>query len=423
MTEIVNVKISKLKLLEKNPRKIDKIQFEKLCKSLQDDPAFLNNRPVLVNEQDGKLEVYAGNQRVRAAKKLGWKEVPCIVEKNLSDEIVKARTIKDNKTYGEFDFDILANDFEMEMLFDAGFTASDFDLNEKSVEQIEGECEEDGEVLEPGKDEDAVTQPGDLFELGDHRLVCGDSTMPDDVHKCLNGDEPILMVTDPPYGEGLGHDHKNWKKGKINKNNDYGIDAKIENHQISDWRITYSLFPGSTAYIWHSDKKTFIVSGNLIDCDFEIINCLIWIKPNHVLSRGDYHYKHEPCLYAVKKGCKHNWQGSRKEFTTWDIAAGGGFSKLKEDDEKTSHGTQKPLECMARPIRNNSAKGEGVYDPFLGSGTTLIASEMLGRKCYGLEISPAYCDIIVNRWIKYRQKNNLSTEFKKNGDTFTELSK
>jgi hypothetical protein len=136
MTEIVNVKISKLKLLEKNPRKIDKIQFEKLCKSLQDDPQFLQNRPVLIHKHENQLHVYAGNQRVRAAKKLGWKDIPCIIEENLSEEIIKARTIKDNKTYGEFDFDILANEFDMETLFDAGFTAADFDLSEKSIEEI-----------------------------------------------------------------------------------------------------------------------------------------------------------------------------------------------------------------------------------------------------------------------------------------------
>jgi hypothetical protein len=136
MTEIVNVKISKLKLLEKNPRKIDKIQFEKLCKSLQDDSEFLNSRPILANKIDGILQVYAGNQRVRAAKKLGWKEVPCIIEEGLSEDILKKRTVLDNAHYGEFDFDMLSSDYEIDMLFDCGFTAKDFDLSEKSVEEI-----------------------------------------------------------------------------------------------------------------------------------------------------------------------------------------------------------------------------------------------------------------------------------------------
>lgn len=142
MAEIQNIKISKLRLLEKNPRKIDKIQFEKLCKSLQDDPAFLQSRPILVHKKDDRLIVYAGNQRVRAAKKLGWKELPCIVEENLSDDIIKSRTIKDNKTNGEWDFDILANEFEMDMLFDAGFSISDFEGVESKVKDL-GEDQDD----------------------------------------------------------------------------------------------------------------------------------------------------------------------------------------------------------------------------------------------------------------------------------------
>lgn len=137
MSEIQKVKISKLVLLEKNPRKIDKIQFEKLCKSLQDDPDFIAKRPVLVHNSEGKLRVYACNQRVRAAKKLGWKEVPCIIDEGLSEDIIKSRTVKDNKHYGEFDFDILANEYDMDMLFDAGFTATDFEVSKTAIEDIE----------------------------------------------------------------------------------------------------------------------------------------------------------------------------------------------------------------------------------------------------------------------------------------------
>lgn len=143
MTEIQNIKISKLSLLEKNPRKIDKIQFEKLCKSLQDDPAFLQSRPILVHKQNDRLVIYAGNQRVRAAKKIGWKEVPCILEENLSDDLIKSRILKDNKHYGEFDFDILANEFEMDMLFDAGFSASDFDGIESNIKDLGEDDDED----------------------------------------------------------------------------------------------------------------------------------------------------------------------------------------------------------------------------------------------------------------------------------------
>jgi DNA modification methylase len=417
MTQIESVKISKLKLLENNPRKIEKTQFDKLCKSLQEDPGFLHDRPILVHKTDGQLLVYAGNQRVRAAKKLGWKEIPCIIEEGLSEEIVKKRTIVDNKTYGEFDFEILANDFDMEMLFDAGFTAKDFDLGESPVEQIEGESEEDGEVLEPGKDEDSITRPGDLYELGDHRLVCGDSTMPDDVQKCLNGDEPILMVTDPPYGVNY---NPSWRDpSKIGTD---GIRSKVKSKGLvksddqANWGLTYSLFTGSVAYVWCASLFNHIIAKDLLNTNFELVSQIIWSKQNFILSRGDYHWQHEPCWYAVKKDHPHNWQGSRKEATVWEIIKANGYVKPKEGDENTGHSTQKPLECMARPIRNNSAKGEGVYDPFLGSGTTLIAAEMLCRKCYGLEISPAYVDICVRRWLKYMKKNGKDIILKKNGE-------
>jgi DNA modification methylase len=139
------------------------------------------------------------------------------------------------------------------------------------------------------------------------------------------------------------------------------------------------------------------------------------VKQHFALSRGDYHWQHEPCWYAVKKGHKHNWQGARDQSTTWEVSNLNAFGANK-DDERTSHSTQKPLECMARPIKNNTAKGESVYDPFLGSGTTLLACEQLDRTCYGIELDPAYCDIIVDRWVKYRKKLGKDSMVKLNGE-------
>jgi DNA modification methylase len=154
----------------------------------------------------------------------------------------------------------------------------------------------------------------------------------------------------------------------------------------------------------------------LIDSDYEIIGQIIWKKQHFALSRGDYHSQHEPCWYAVRKSHQHNWQGSRKESTLWEISNLNCFGKSQEEDERTAHSTQKPLECMARPIRNNTAEGEGVYDPFLGSGTTLIAAEKLNRICYGMELDPAYCDIIVQRWMKLTGK-----KVKRNGQEIEAL--
>jgi DNA modification methylase len=409
MTEILKLKISTIKLLEKNPRKIDKDKFQELCNSLEKDPGFLDNRPILIHKIGEDLNVYAGNQRIRAAKKLGWKEVPCIVEENLSDEIIKSRILKDNLHSGEWDYDILANEWPIETLLDAGFNAEDL-LGE--IEDL-GSTEEDSETLEPTKDEDAITKLGDVYELNRHRIICGDSTLPEYVEKVLDGAEPILMVTDPPYG--VEYD-PSWRAeaGKGCK-----AKGKVQNDGQVNWALAWHLFPGSVAYVWHAGKYCAEVEKSLTDSEYEIISQIIWVKQQFALSRGDYHWQHEPCWYAIKKGHSHNWQGSRKEATIWEISNLNCFGKSKEDgEERTAHSTQKPIECMAKPIRNNSAKGEGVYDPFLGSGTTLIAAEQLGRICYGIELSPGYCDIIVNRWRNWMEKNNKPYTIKKNGEQF-----
>ncbi len=397
------IKISDLTLLEKNPRKITSGAMEKLVKSLKADPEFFDRRPCLVNDTKGILTVYAGNQRIRAAKKLKWKDVPCIVDKDLPEDVMKDRIVKDNKTYGEFDFEMLANEFDIEKLLDAGFTPEELHID---IEDLGCTDEEEGELLEPPKD--PKTKLGDLYELGTHRLKCGDSTNPDDVVGLLADAIPILMVTDPPYG--VNYDPAKRKKHGAKT---MGV---VMNDDISDWTLAYFLFPGSIAYVWHASWFIDVVKKNLVDCEFEIKQLIIWAKQHFTFGRSDYHWQHEPCWYAIKKGHTHNWNGDRKQTTLWEISNLNCFGKSQEEDERTAHSTQKPLECMARPIRNNTAEGEGVYDPFLGSGTTLIACEKLNRICYGMELDPAYCDIIVNRWIKLTGK-----KVKRNGEEINEI--
>jgi len=417
MKEIKNVDIKSLKLLERNPRKITKEAMTKLCDSLIKDPNFLQSRPVLVNDKDGCLQVYAGNQRVQAAKKLKWKQIPCIIEKDLSDEMVKDRVVKDNQTFGVFDYDILAADYEIEDLLAAGFTPEQLEYDVQDLGETE---EDDSEVLEPGKDEEAMTKLGDVYELNEHRIVCGDSTLPEYVEKVLNGQTPILMVTDPPYGVEYdpswsdGGEAMRSKRGKKSNTKAFG---KVQNDDKVNWSLAWYLFTGSVVYVWHAATKCAEVQKSLEEAEFQLISQIIWSKQNFAISKGDYHWHHEPCWYAFKKGQQHNWQGSRKESTIWEISSLNAFGKSKEDgEERTAHSNQKPIECMARPMRNNTAVGEGVYDPFLGSGTTLIAAEQLGRICYGIELSPAYCDIIVDRWKRFMEKNNRSYTIKKNGE-------
>jgi DNA modification methylase len=381
---------------------------------LEDDPEFFGNRPCLVNVVDGVHNVYAGNQRVLAAKKLGWKLVPCIVEENVSADRIDRRIIKDNAHYGDWDYDLLANEWDDQLLLDAGFTDLDFG---KDITEITDTDEEDDESLEPGKDEEAITKLGDLYELGDHRLICGDSTLPEYTEKVLADHQPMLMVTDPPYG--VEYDAK-WRSDAC-KDGGKRVKGKVQNDDKVNWTLAWYLFPGFVAYVWHASKHVAEAEKSLTDLNYEIKSQIIWVKQQFALSGSDYHWKHEPCWYAVKKGCNHNWKGDRKQTTVWEIANLNCFGKSQDEDERTSHSTQKPLECMARPMRNNSEEGDYVYDPFLGSGTTLIAAESLKRKCIGIELSPAYCDIIVKRWVKWRVKKGLSVDITLNGEKCIEF--
>lgn len=392
-------KISSLKDYHKNPRSLTKDQEAHLRISLE--KFGLIDKPVINLDNT----IIGGHQRKRTLKKLGYKEVECNVpSRMLEPKEIEELCIRLNKNTGEWDYELLANQWEPSDLIDWGFTEDELQFK---VEEIEG-TEPDEDVLEPPKD--PKTKLGDVFVLGNHRLMCGDSTNPDSVSSLLNGEKPILMVTDPPYG--VNYD-PNWR-GKAGK----GIKAvgKVQNDDKINWALVWHLFPGAVAYVWHAGKYCSEVQKSLEEAEFEIISQIIWVKQNFALSRGDYHWQHEPCWYAVKKGCEHNWQGSRKESTTWEISNLNCFVKSKEEDARTAHSTQKPLECMAKPIKNNTSEGEGVYDPFSGSGTTLIACEESNRKSYCMELDPAYCDIIVERWIKFMNKKGVDAKVILNGN-------
>ena len=270
--------------------------------------------------------------------------------------------------------------------------------NEDLANMLEGLAEEAGilDGMEPEVTEDEVpeppvdpiTKPGDLWLLGDHRLLCGDSTKAEDVKRLMAGAKAELMVTDPPYGVEYDADWRN--QAKRPDGTAYGASAlgTVSNDDRADWRESWALFDGDVAYVWHAGCRSPEVAESLTACDFVIRNLIVWAKNSMVIGRGDYHHQHEPCWYVVRKGCPGRRTDDRTQTTLWQID--------KPQKSETGHSTQKPVECMARPMRNHEA--ESVYDPFLGSGTTLIAAEQLGRKCYGMEISPAYCDVIVKRW-------------------------
>jgi DNA modification methylase len=230
----------------------------------------------------------------------------------------------------------------------------------------------------------AVSRPGDVWRLGRHRLICGDCTVPEVVSTVLNGVAPHLMVTDPPYG--VAYDPTWRHRAGVNKSKRTG---KVTNDDRADWRAAWILFPGEVAYVWHGALHAAEVADSLEACGFQIRTQIVWAKERFVLGRGDYHWQHEPCWYAVR-GTGH-WAGDRKQTTLWQIAN-------RDQDADTVHGTQKPVECMKRPIENNSSPGQAVYEPFSGSGTTIIASEITGGACYAVELDPIYVDVAVRRW-------------------------
>jgi DNA modification methylase len=345
------------------------------------------NVPCLV---DDRGVLIAGHGRLLAARRLGLQQVPVIRLGHLTDAQARAFRLADNRIALNADWDDALLAAELERLKEDGVALDLLGFAEDELDRLldsldaDGASEEEDEVPQPPAE--AVTRPGDLWLLGPHRLLCGDATVATDVKHLLDGVRPHLMVTDPPYG--VEYD-PNWR-------NESGVSStartgKVNNDDRADWRDAWSLFPGDVAYVWHSGIHARTVAESLDAGGFLIRAQIIWAKPRLVLSRGDYHWQHEPCFYAVRKGATGHWQGARDQSTLWTIATG-------ENDDATEHGTQKPVECMRRPIVNNSAKGELVYEPFAGSGSTLIAADSVGRVCLAIEIDPRYCDVIIERW-------------------------
>jgi DNA modification methylase len=237
-------------------------------------------------------------------------------------------------------------------------------------------------------------QPGELWQLGKHRLVCGDATDEAVAQLVLGGEIPPVMITDPPYG--VDYD-PNWRNGVAMAKSHASARrlGKTANDDQVDWSAAFQHFPGATAYVWHSALHVVDSAAAIERAGFVIRSQIIWTKPNHSFGRGHYHWQHEPCWYAVRKGSPANWIGGRKQTTNWEIPHVHPHSGGSLDDGQTIHSAQKPVEAMERPMRNHRG---AIYDPFLGSGTTLIAGERADRAVYAIELDPTYCDVAVARW-------------------------
>jgi DNA modification methylase len=360
--------------------------------------------PVLIDEAGG---IIAGHGRVMAARKLKIEEVPCIVATGWTDAQKRAYVLADNQlaVNAGWDMDLLkveigelkTEGFEIGLMgFDAGFL--DTLMADPGTDGLTDPDEVPETPLNP------VTVTGDVWQLGRHRLLCGDSTVATDVDKVLMGVRPLLMVTDPPYG--VEYD-ANWRNdalaGKPRADGKIGGGAsavgKVQNDDKADWREAWALFPGDVCYIWHAGNMAHTVADSLLASGFGIRAQIIWAKSQFVIGRGHYHPHHEPCWYAVRdrQGATGHWAGDRKQSTLWQID--------KPRKSETGHSTQKPVECMKRPIENNSTPGQAVYEPFSGSGTTIIAAEMTGRQCFAIELAPEYVDVAVKRWQAFTGKD------------------
>lgn len=381
----------------RNPRIIQDGRFTKLVRSLKEDPEMLELRELLVYEHDGSYVVIGGNMRLKALKHIGETEAPCkVIPPGMPPEKLRAIATKDNSGFGEWDWDALAEEWDRGELDEWGV---DFPAITKPKKGLT-----DPDAV-PETPKVPVTRPGDIWALGEHRIICGDSTKAQVVSALLVGAEPHLMVTDPPYG--VNYDPK-WRV-RAGVNMETAASGIVHNDDRADWREAWALFPGDVAYVWHGGVHTHTVADSLVASGFGLRAQIIWNKGQLVMGRGDYHWQHEPCWYVVRGGKTGHYVGGRKQTTVWDIA--------KPHKSETGHSTQKPVECMLRPILNNSKPGDLVYEPFSGSGTTIIACEQSGRKCRAIELAPEYVDVAVKRWQEFTGKEAVLMA---TGETFAQ---
>ncbi len=380
-----------LKAYARNPRTHTDEQINQIVRSIEQ---FGFTNAILVDEQN---QVIAGHGRLAAARKMGLQQVPIITARGWTEEQRRAYVIADNQIALNAGWDEALLKLELADLQQVGF---DLGLTGFGADDLAALFPADQEARDEAADADAppppenpTTRRGDVWILGDHRIRCGDSTSEADVAALLLGAKPHLMVTDPPYG--VNYDPTWRHAAKINNSARTG---KVQNDGVADWREAWRLFPGDVAYVWHAAINSRSVIESLIAAKFAMRAEIIWAKNRLVIGRGDYHWQHEPCIYAVREGKRGHWAGDRSQTTLWAIPQ---RAKDGNEDAVQTHGTQKPVECMRRPMLNNSKRGDAVYEPFSGSGTSIIAAEATGRQCFAMELDPAYVDMAVLRWEQF----------------------
>jgi site-specific DNA-methyltransferase (adenine-specific) len=400
------VKISEVKPNPKNPRIIKDGKFQKLVKSIQEFPDMLNKRPLIVfTDVDNKYVVLGGNMRLKACKEIGLKEIPIIIADEWTEEQKNEFLIKDNVGFGEWDWDSLANEWDVEKLDDWGL---DLPVDLSVQEELEAE-EDDFDVPEGGIETDIVL--GDLFEIGEHRLLCGDSTDSDQVAKLMNGQKADMVFTDPPYNIGfkgsMSNKMVNGKKAPADSanqrhneiKNDSMSDEEFYNF-ISDILKEIKINCLGAYYICFGSQTLNQLLQPLLDLGIEYKSIIIWMKNQAIFSGKDFKSRYEPIVYGRFNDF---FNGARfNEEDIWE------FARTQKND---LHPTMKPIPLIENALNYSSKEGMNILDLFLGSGSTMVASHQLKRKCYGMELDPKYCQVIVDRM----KKLDPSLIIKKNG--------
>ena len=377
----MKLEINKLKPNKNNPRVIKDDKFKKLVKSIKEFPEMLELRPIVVDED---MTILGGNMRHKACIKAGLKEVYIKIAKGLTDKQKEEFIVKDNVGFGEWEWDILANQWDSVQLTEWGL-----DVWENEDDKVTEGLIDDDEIPE-AKESRVVL--GDIWKLGNHRIMCGDSTSSDDVAKLMNGEKADMVFTDPPYNVNIGSiKHSKFKQREIQNDNMSSQDFKIF---VKGFVKNIKLFCDGIVYCWSGQGKDGRIMFTVLDENLHNSTTIIWNKDQFTLGRGKYQNKYEPCWFG--------WVNSGKTFTdnrtltnVWD------FKRPKKSE---LHPTMKPLELCENALNHSSQKNDIILDLFLGSGSTLIAAEKLNRKCYGMELDEKYCDVIIERWEQFTGK-------------------
>ena len=387
--EIIYKKVQELIPYVNNSRTHSEEQVNQICASINE---FGFTNPLLIDE---KGSIIAGHGRLMASKKLGMKKVPCIVLEGLTEAQKKAYIIADNKMAlnAGWDEELLKIEIENLKELDFDFELTGFNVDELDdilcLNESEDAEEDDYDIVVP---EEPKSKYGQIYKLGTHYLMCGDSTKLEDVEKLMGETKVDLLITDPPYN--VAYEGKTKDALKIQNDS---MDNDSFRQFLKDAFATADavMKPGAVFYIWHADIEGYNFRGACYDNNWKVRQCIIWNKNTMVMGRQDYQWKHEPCLYGWKDGASHLWASDRKQTTVID------FNKPQRNGE---HPTMKPIGLFDYQIKNNTKPGDVVLDLFMGSGTTIMACEQNGRIAYGLELDPKYVDVIINRWETFTGK-------------------